>query len=145
MNLKAVGKSILTWDNKSPNTGVCRYFILILRCRPSNQKYSYYPETDIILFLLDVEHLKTKEGFFTLYVEYYNIKLLKEAFLMDSKGNVFWGSFVVYNSKGIIIEKGELYSHNGTFPEKGIMRVASRHSKNVLVKFFPGIRCNKAE
>lgn len=64
---------------------------------------------------------------------------------MTNKNHTFWGSFVVYNSKGIIIEKGELYSHNGTFPEKGIMRVASRHNKNVLVKFLPGIRCKGAE
>lgn len=64
---------------------------------------------------------------------------------MDSKGNKFWGSFVVRNSRGVIIERGELYSRNGVFPEHAIMRVASRHSKNCIVKFLPGIRCAKAE
>ena len=57
----------------------------------------------------------------------------------------FWGSFVVRNSRGTIIERGELYSNNGVFPEHAIMRVASRHSKNCLVKFLPGVRCVKAE
>lgn len=51
----------------------------------------------------------------------------------------FWGSFVVRNSHGAIIERGELYSNNGVFPEHAIMRVASRHSKNCLVKFLPGV------
>ena len=60
---------------------------------------------------------------------------------MDSRGNIFWGSFVVYNKNGKLIEKGELYSRNGAFPEKGIMRVVERHSKEKLVKFLPNIRC----
>lgn len=61
---------------------------------------------------------------------------------MDSKGNKFWGSFTVYNNNGKLIEKGELYSRNGVFPEKGIMRVAERHrNKETLVKFLPRIRC----
>ena len=64
---------------------------------------------------------------------------------MDSKGNKFWGSFVVRNSRGVIIERGELYSRNGVFPEHTIMRIASRHNKNCVVKFLPGIRCVKAE
>ena len=64
---------------------------------------------------------------------------------MDSKNNSFWGSFVVYNSRGVIIEKGELYSHNKVFPENGIMRIASRHSKNAIIKFFPGIRAREVE
>jgi hypothetical protein len=57
----------------------------------------------------------------------------------------FWGSFVVRNSKGQIVERGELYSNNGVFPEHAIMRVAARHSKNCLVKFLPGVRLVKAE
>lgn len=60
---------------------------------------------------------------------------------MDSNGNKFWGSFAVYNNNGKLIEKGELYSRNGAFPEKGIMRIAERHSKEKLVKFLPGVRC----
>lgn len=61
---------------------------------------------------------------------------------MDSKGNIFWGSFAVYDNKGKLIEKGELDSRNGAFPEKGIMRVAERNrNKEKLVKFLPNIRC----
>lgn len=57
----------------------------------------------------------------------------------------FWGSFVVRNSRGAIIERGELYSNNGVFPEHAIMRVASRHSKNCVVKFLPGVQCVRVE
>lgn len=57
----------------------------------------------------------------------------------------FWGSFVVRNSKGTIIERGELYSNNGVFPEHAMMRIAARHSKTCIVKFLPGIRCHHAE
>ena len=64
---------------------------------------------------------------------------------MDSKSNKFWGSFVVRNSRGIIVERGELYSRNDVFPEHAIMRIASRHNKNCIIKFLPGIRCAKAE
>jgi len=57
----------------------------------------------------------------------------------------FWGSFVVRNSKGTIIDRGEIYSRNGVFPEHALMRVATRHSKNCSVKFLPGIRCTRAD
>lgn len=57
----------------------------------------------------------------------------------------FWGSFVVRNSKGTVIDRGEIYSRNGVFPEHAFMRVASRYSKHCLVKFLPGVRCMKAE
>ena len=64
---------------------------------------------------------------------------------MTTNNRTFWGSFVVRNSCGKIIERGELYSNNGVFPEHAIMRVASRHNKKCLIKFLPGVRCNKAE
>jgi len=57
----------------------------------------------------------------------------------------FWGSFVVRNPKGTIIDRGEIYSRNGVFPEHAFTRIASRHGKNCLVKFLPGIRCKEAE
>jgi len=64
---------------------------------------------------------------------------------MDNNGNKFWGSFVVRNSRGVIVERGELYSRNGVFPEHAIMRVASRHDKKCIIKLLPGVRCMKAE
>ena len=66
-------------------------------------------------------------------------------FIVINSKPTFWGSFVVRNARGTIIERGELYSNNGVFPEHAIMRVASRHSKNCIVKFLPGVRCNKAD
>lgn len=64
---------------------------------------------------------------------------------MDSKGNIFWGSFIVRNSHGTIIERGEIYSRNRVFPEHAFMRIAKRNSKNSLIKFLPGVRWDKAE
>lgn len=63
----------------------------------------------------------------------------------DSIGRIFWGSFVVRSSKGTLIEKGEIYSRNGAFPEHAFRRIADRHSPKCLVKFLPGVRCVKAE
>lgn len=64
---------------------------------------------------------------------------------MDSKGNKFWGSFVVRNSKGVIICRGEIYSHDDALPEHAFMRVASRFNKHCLIKFVPGVRWTEAE
>lgn len=57
----------------------------------------------------------------------------------------FWGSYIVRNSHGAIISRGELYSTNGVFPEHAFMRIAARYSKNCSVKFLPGVRCGQAE
>ena len=57
----------------------------------------------------------------------------------------FWGSYIVRNSKGIIVDRGEIYSHNGVFPEHAFRRIANRHSKTCLVKFLPGVRSRWAE
>ena len=64
---------------------------------------------------------------------------------MTTNNRTFWGAFVVRNSRGTIIERGEIYSNNGVFPEHALMRIASRHSKNYIIKFIPGMRCAKAE
>ena len=64
---------------------------------------------------------------------------------MDSKGNKFWGSFVVRNSRGVIIDRGEIYCPKGTFPEQLMIRVISRYGKKCGIKFIPGVPCMKAE
>lgn len=65
--------------------------------------------------------------------------------MTTNSNRTFWGSYVVRNSKGILISKGEIYSNNGVFPEHAFRRIAERHDKKCIVKFLPGIRCAEAE
>lgn len=83
------------------------------------------------------------EGFFNTSVEYLRIKLFKEGSLMDSKKNIFWGSYEVYTSNGTIISKGEIYSHDGRFPERAIARITARHTKNAMIRLHEGRRMER--
>lgn len=58
---------------------------------------------------------------------------------------IFWGSFIVRNSKGIIVDRGEIYSRNGALPEHAFQRIANRYNKFHIIKFIPNVGCMEAE
>lgn len=64
---------------------------------------------------------------------------------MDSKNRVFWGSYVVRSSKGILIAKGEIYSRSNGLPLEAIDRIVKRYNSKRMIKFLPGVRCFYAE